>query len=131
VKRALNRAPLILAVPLTALTLVACGDDDDEPTVTEADVTVPDVSISSPEISLPDEITIPSLPDISLPDISVGEQVNEFLRDALGDLGLNDDQIDCLIEQIDPSSGQVPDVSEMMDLFGECDIEISDLQPSG
>jgi hypothetical protein len=132
VKRALHRAPLILAIPLAALTLLACSDDDDdEPTVTEADVTEPEAT-ETDEVTLPGGITIPSLPDISLPDASaVGAEVEDFLRDGLADLGLNDDQIDCLVERIDPSSGEVPDVSELTDLFDDCDIELSDIQPGG
>ena len=142
------RRALILATPLAlVLALGACGDDDDDspgdtatestkPDTTEsADdaITIPDISIPDitiPDISLPD-ITIPdiSLPDISLPDISIPDldELEDQFRETLEQTGLEDAQIDCLLEQLDISSGDIPDLSELTGLFEECDISLTDL----
>ena len=143
------RRALILATPLAlVLALGACGDDDDDdspgdtatestkPDTTEsADdaITIPDISlpdITIPDISLPD-VTLPdiSLPDISLPDISIPDldELEDQFRETLEQTGLEDAQIDCLLEQLDISSGDIPDLSELTGLFEECDISLTDL----
>ena len=74
-----------------------------------------------PDFTLPD-ISLP--PDVSLPDLS---ELEDQFRDTLEQTGLDDDQIDCLLEQLDLGSGEVPDLSEMTDLFEECDISLSDI----
>ena len=86
-------------------------------------ISIPDISL--PDISIPD-ITLPdiSIPDISLPDLS---ELEDQFRDTLEQTGLNDEQIDCLLEQLDLGSGDVPDLSEMTNLFEECDISLSDI----
>jgi hypothetical protein len=86
-------------------------------------VTIPDVSIdvTLPDISLPD-----SLPDITLPDISVPEDVENVIRDTFPDL--SDAQVDCLVEGV---SGDNVQISDIMDLAGECDISLQDLVPGG
>jgi hypothetical protein len=126
---------LMLAIP-AVLVLGACSsDDDDEPDLTVPDLTLPDVTI--PDITVPDltipDITIPdiTIPDITIPDLTVSENIEETVRDALAQVGLDDTQIDCVVEQLDLTAGQVPDVNDIVGVAGDCDIEISDLQPGG
>ena len=145
------RRAVILA-GLAALSLVACSSDDDEPEVSTpevtsaeespADVSIPDITqpeitlpdASIPDLSIPDlsDISIPDLSDISIPDlsdISIPANVEEAMRDALAGLGLDDEQVDCLVERIDIAGGEVPDVNDVMGSLEECGIEITDLQP--
>ena len=71
------------------------------------------------------------LPGGTIPDLSIPERVENELRDALAATGLTDEQIDCLIEQFDIGSGQVPDISDMPEFFEQCDINLADLAPGG
>ena len=127
---------LILAIP-AVLVLGACSsDDDDEPELTapdvNLDVTIPDVSLdlTIPDITVPD---IPDLtvPDLTIPDLSVSENIEETVRDVLANFGLDDTQIDCVVEQLDLTAGEVPNVNDIMGVAADCDISISDLQPGG
>jgi hypothetical protein len=90
---------------------------------------------SLPDISLPGG-TLPgggTLPDISLPDISLPDasDIEEEVKDQFVQLGMTEEQAQCLVDQIDISSGQIPDLSSIMDLLGECDINLGDLNPDG
>jgi len=138
---------LVLAVPVALVPFVlgACGGDDDEPDETVADTLTPDVSppeisipdISLPDISLPDisipDISIPdiSIPDLSIPDFSLPEDAEEAARNVLENTGLDDEQIDCLVEQAQEVGSDLANMNDIMGLLGECDIELTDLQPGG
>ena len=134
------RRVLILAIP-AVLVLGACSsDDDDEPEVTLPDVTLPDVTlpdVTLPDVTLPDitlpDITLPdiTLPDLTLPDFSIPENAEETARDMLEGLGLDDTQIDCLVDRIEEVGGNADQLNDIMGLLGDCDISISDLQPGG
>ena len=71
------------------------------------------------------------LPGGTIPDLSIPERIEDELRDVLAATGLTDEQIDCLIEQFDIGSGQVPDVGDMPTFFEECDIDLTDLDAGG
>lgn len=143
--------PRALAFAATAvLALAACSSDsgDDEPEVTtpdtadvEIEVTIPDVSldvtipdlsldITIPDVSIPDfdDITIP---DITLPDISVTEEAEDVAREVLGNTGLDDDQIDCLVERAQETGEQLTSPDDVLGLLEDCDIELTDLAPGG
>ncbi len=129
-KRGLTALGAVAAV----LALGACSDDD-EPNLEDVtlpdvslNVTIPDVSIdvTLPDISLPDSLPDITLPDITLPDISVPEDVENVIRDTFPDL--SDAQVDCLVEGV---SGDNVQISDIMDLAGECDISLQDLVPGG
>jgi hypothetical protein len=77
---------------------------------------------------LPGGGTLPSLPSISLPDVS---DIEEQIKDQFVQLGMSDEQAQCLVDKIDLSSGEMPDLSSIMDLLGECDINLGDLNPDG
>jgi hypothetical protein len=148
-----KRSLAFLALPLAALaglSLVACGDDDDdepEATVSDTDatgdtepssdtevtddtsteITLPDISlpdISLPGGTLPGGITVPdfTLPDISLPEISVPN-----MTEILGQIfpGLDDTQLQCLADGL----GDVTEVdtAQVMDLLDDCNIQASDI----
>ena len=131
---------LMMAIP-AVLVLGACSsDDDDEPEVTVPDVTLPDVTlpdVTIPDLTLPDitlpDITLPdiTLPDLTLPDFTIPENAEETARDMLEGLGLDDTQIDCLVDRIEEVGGDARELNDIMGLLGDCDIEISDLQPGG
>jgi hypothetical protein len=145
-----KRPLAVLTVPLAVLGFVACGDDDDEDTGTtpssvtssvtsSVDGTVPEETTgdsaggvtlpSLPDISLPD--TLPggiTLPDISLPDVS---DIEQEVKDQFIRLGMTEEQAQCLVDQIDLSSGEIPDLSNIMDLLDDCDINLGDLNPDG
>jgi hypothetical protein len=134
-RRALIVAPLALA-----LSLAACGDDDDdEPTDTATEstkpestegggeITLPDLSIPEvtiPDISIPD-ITLPdfSIPDISIPDVSLPANADELFAQVFPNL--DDEQIDCLVENIEGDF----DPSVVTELLDECNIDPQDLLP--
>jgi hypothetical protein len=153
-----KRPLAVLTIPLAVLGFVACGDDDDDNTGTtpssvasSVDGTQPDETTgdSAGGATLPGEITLPSvpdislpggtlpgggtLPDISLPDISLPDasDIEEEVKDQFVQLGMTEEQAQCLVDQIDISSGQIPDLSSIMDLLGECDINLGDLNPDG
>jgi hypothetical protein len=149
-----KRPLAVLTIPLAVLGFVACGDDDDDNTGTtpssvasSADTTVPEETTgdsaggvtlpSLPDISLPDTlpggITLPSLPDITLPDISLPDtsDIEERVKEQFIQLGMTEEQAQCLVDQIDLSSGEIPDLSSIMDLLDECDINLGDLNPDG
>ena len=128
---------LMLAIP-AVLVLGACSsDDDDEPEVTVPDVTlavtIPDVTLdlTIPDITL--DVTIPdfTIPDVTIPDFSIPENAEETARDMLEGLGLDETQIDCLVDRIEEVGGDARELNDIMGLLGDCDIEISDLQPGG
>ena len=120
----------LAAVAAAALSLVACGDDDgdnDDVTIPDVeDVTTPDL----PDVSLPDTIpggiTVPdiSLPAISMPDLSVGERVEDLIREAFPDL--DDEQVTCLL---DVTGGQAPSTELIQEISETCDISLQDLIP--
>jgi hypothetical protein len=142
-----------IAVPVAALGLVACGDDDDdepdgttaesvedtEPTDgtegtddtedgtdgTSGNITLPD--ISGPGGTLPGGITIPSLPDISIPDISVPD-MNEILTQIFPNL--SEEQVSCLSDALGDVGTDI-DPNQVMDLFDDCDIDPSDILGGG
>jgi hypothetical protein len=149
-----KRPLAVLTIPLAVLGFVACGDDDDDNTGTtpsSVDGTVPEVTTgestdgvtlpslpdSLPDVSLPDTlpggITLPSIPDITLPDVSLPDasDIEEQIKEQFVQLGMSDEQAQCLVDKIDLSSGQMPDLSSIMDLLGECDINLGDLNPDG
>jgi hypothetical protein len=155
-----KRPLAVLTIPLAVLGFVACGDDDDdtgtttatsvsgtEPVDTTADTTAETTGDSTDGVTLPDDITLPSLPDItlpgggtlpSLPDISLPDvslpdvsDIEEQIKEQFVQLGMSDEQAQCLVDKIDLSSGQMPDLSSIMDLLGECDINLGDLNPDG
>ena len=147
----MKRSLALLAIPLFALGLVACGDDDDEPDSTTAtsvdgtlstddtddtagtddtsgDITLPDVSlpdITVPGGTLPGGITIPdlSLPDISLPDVSVPD-MNEILTQIFPNL--SEEQVSCLSDALGDVGTDI-DPNQVMDLFDDCNIDPSDI----
>ena len=145
---------LVLAVPVALVPFVlgACGgDDDDDPTTRSADTLTPDVSTAGdldprhlapghhrsrtsrcPDISIPD-ISIPdiSIPDLSIPDFSLPDDAEEAARNVLENTGLDDEQIDCLVERLRRSAVTWPTMNEHHGLLEECDIELTDLQPGG
>jgi hypothetical protein len=147
-----KRPLAVLTIPLAVLGFVACGDDDDDNTGTtpsSVDATVPEVTTgdssdaatlpSLPDVSLPD-VSLPetlpggiTLPDISLPDVSLPDasDIEEQVKDQFIQLGMTEEQAQCLIDKIDLSSGELPDLSSVMDFFGQCDINLSDLNPDG
>jgi hypothetical protein len=87
---------------------------------------LPDISL--PDITLPGGITLPSLPNVTLPDVS---DIEEQVKQQFVQLGMTEEQAQCLVDKIDLSSGQIPDLSSIMDLLGECDINLGDLNPDG
>jgi hypothetical protein len=87
---------------------------------------LPDISL--PDITLPGGITLPSLPNITLPDVS---EIEEQVKQQFVQLGMTEEQAQCLVDKLDLSSGQMPDLSSIMDLLGECDINLGDLNPDG
>ncbi len=91
-------------------------------------ITIP----SLPDISLPDTlpggITLPSLPNISLPSTS---ELQQQIIDTFTQMGMTEEQAQCLVDRIDLSSGQIPDLSSIMNLFNECDINLGELNPDG
>jgi hypothetical protein len=103
------------------------------------DVTIPSLpDVSLPGGTLPGGGTLPTLPDISLPDISLPDislpdasDIEQQVKDQFVQLGMSEEQAQCLVDQIDLSSGQIPDLSSIMDLLGECDINLGDLNPDG
>jgi hypothetical protein len=145
----MKRALLLAAPAVLVLGLVACGDDDDDsPDTTAAETTEPEDTstddtttdgtegeltipgISIPDISIPD-ISIPdfSIPDFSIPDISIPDISIPNAEEILGQIfpKLDDDQVDCLADEV----GRDIDVSRIMQLLDECNIDPSDLQPGG
>jgi hypothetical protein len=153
-----KRPLAVLTIPLAVLGFVACGDDDDdtgtttattattlggtEPQETTVETTGDTTGESGTGLTLPDEITLPSLPDItlpgggtlpSLPSISLPDvsDIEEQIKEQFVQLGMSDEQAECLVDKIDLSSGEMPDLSSIMDLLGECDINLGDLNPDG
>ncbi|MET0460973.1 MAG: hypothetical protein ABW195_17110 [Ilumatobacteraceae bacterium] len=142
---------LVLVLPLLALGLVACGDDDDAPDVTSGatgpdvttdgsspDLTLPDLSIpdlSIPDISLPDNLTLPdnitipdfSIPDLSIPDLSIPENGADLLAQMFPKL--DDEQIDCLLDAAGDITGSTADQSAVLDYLDQCNVEAADLVP--
>lgn len=122
----------VAAFAVAALTLTACGDDDDNDEVTIPDLsnlTIPDISIPDitvPDISLPGDLTIPdiSIPDLTMPDLTIGEAVEDLIRQTFPDL--DDEQISCLMEV---SEGQVPSADTFQEISETCDISLDDLIP--
>jgi hypothetical protein len=146
-----KRSLAVLAIPLAALGFVACGDDDDEPDSTTASSvgsTLPEATTATstpgtsgggtqpggvtlpslPGGTLPGGITVPSIPDISVPD---AEEIEQRVIDTFMQMGMTEEQAQCLVDKVDLSSGEAPDLSSIMDLLDECDIDISDLNPDG
>jgi hypothetical protein len=126
-----------LVIPLAALGLAACGDDDDDEPDTTSDTTSDtepaddtDASVetggSLPGDTLPGGITVPSLPDISIPDISVDPE--SLLRQVFPNL--DDEQISCLADAIG-DVGSDFDPSQVMDVLDDCNINVSDLGRGG
>ena len=121
---------LVLVLPLLAIGLVACGDDDDSPDVT-AGVTTPEVStpdVTTPDLTLPD-LSIPdlSIPDFSIPDFSIPENGAELLSQLFPKL--DDEQIDCLLDAAGDITGSAADQSKLFEYLDECNISTSDLLP--
>ena len=105
---------------LPVLVVTACGGDDGDndtstvpaegsvadlsvPEIMSPDITIPD--LTTPDLSLPDGVTLPggvTIPEITMPDISVPS------------ISSPED----LLSQMFP---------QLMDLLGECDIDVSDL----
>ena len=141
---------LVLVLPLLAVGLVACGDDDDSPDITAAvttpDVTTPDVTmpdLTLPDISIPDfsipDLSIPdfsipdfSIPDFSIPDFSIPDfSIPENGAEMLGQLfpKLDEEQINCLLDAAGDITGSSADPSKLLDFLDECDVSPSDLLP--
>ena len=122
----------VAALAVVALTLSACGDDDDNdaPTIPDlSSLTIPDISIPDltvPDISLPGDLTIPdiSIPDISIPDLSIPENAEELLRQIYPDW--TDEQVSCVI---DVTGGSTPGPEWFDQLTSECDLTLEDLVP--
>jgi hypothetical protein len=133
-------------------TTTASSVADTEPDVTTAtsdttsDTTSETTGESSGGVTLPGGITIPSLPDISLPDTLPGgitlpslpsislpstSELQQQIIDTFTQMGMTEEQAQCLVDRIDLSSGQIPDLSSIMNLFNECDINLGDLNPDG
>ena len=132
---------LILAIP-AVLVLGACSSsDDDEPDTTTPQATVAEDTPSADTESRPTlpDFSVPSIPDLSIPDLSIPDlsdltipgNAEEAARDMLEGLGLDDEQIDCLVDRIEEVGGPANQLSDIMGLLGDCDISISDIQPGG
>ena len=106
---------LVLVLPLLAIGLVACGDDDDSPDVT--------AGVTTPEVSTPDVTT----PDLTLPDLSIPEDGAELLSQLFPKL--DDEQIDCLLDAAGDITGSAADQSKLFEYLDECNISTSDLLP--
>ena len=66
--------------------------------------------------------------DVTIPG---GGDVEDLVVDQLVEsLGLTEEQAQCLVDQMDLTSGTTPDLADMMDFFEECDINPLDL-PGG
>jgi hypothetical protein len=67
--------------------------------------------------------------DVTLPG---GGDIDDLVVDQLVDsLGVTEEQAQCLVDKMDLTSGTTPDISDMMDLFEECDINPLDLDSGG
>jgi len=128
---------------LPVLVVTACGGDDGDndtstvpaegrvadlsvPEIMSPDITIPD--LTTPDLSLPDGVTLPggvTIPEITMPDISVPSisSPEDFLSQMFPQL--SDEQVACLVEV--GEEGQLSDPTQLMDLLGECDIDVSDL----
>ena len=116
---------LVLVLPLLAIGLVACGDDDDSPDVTSA-VTTPEVTTADgtvPDFTIPDL----SIPDFSIPDFSIPENGAELLSQLFPKL--DDEQIDCLLDAAGDITGSAADQSKLFEYLDQCNISTSDLLP--
>jgi hypothetical protein len=96
------------------------------------DLSIPDLSIpdlSLPGGTLPGGITIPdlSIPDLSLPDISVPD-----MTEILGQIfpNLSEDQISCLADALGDVGTDI-DPNQVIELFGDCDIDPGDILGGG
>ena len=147
----MKRALILAAPAVLALGLVACSDDDDDSPdatteettddTTSTDDTATDDRDDTDDTLLPGGTvvpggtlvpggtvlpggTLPTIPEISIPDISIPDA-----EEMLGQIfpNLDEDQIDCLAEEVGPDI----DVSQVMDVLDECNIDPADLQPGG
>ena len=133
---------------LAACTLVfaACGDDDedsppdtDSPETTTGDDTgttdVEDTAVTEVEDTAMTEVDDTAMTDGGESDDSApdADDVIESLRQQLVDLGLSEQQADCVIDRSVElgmeSGGEMPSQEELLDVYEECDVDLTNLQP--
>jgi hypothetical protein len=154
-----KRPLAVLVTPLAALgvlALAACGDDDDDAPETSpsvdgtlaggvtlpGDITVPETlpgGITIPDLSIPD-LSIPdlSIPDLSIPDLSLpggtlpGGGTVPDVSEILGQIfpNLTEDQISCLSDALGDVGTDV-DPNQVIEAFGDCDINPADILGGG
>jgi len=97
----------IAVLAIATLGFAACGDDDD-----------------------PADTTLGSEGTTAGSDL--GETLDGF-KDQLVDLGMSEEQADCVIDEsveLGMSGETAPDMSAMQDIFATCDVDMGDLAPS-
>ena len=147
----MKRLPKASLAALAACVLVlgACGDDDDnnddptEDTSTD-DTGSDDTDAPSDDTEAPSDDTEADSDDTEAPsddtdvesedtsDSGDNPDADDFVRDSLSEtLGLSEEQVDCLLDKMDLSSGQAPDISDMQNYFEDCDINAEDIDVGG
>lgn len=117
----MHRLVAALAAGLTSVAAAGCSSDESDPT-TPTPVTT---SVAAEPPGTAGATAGPSLPDVSL-----AEGVQESVSDALANMGLDQEQIDCLLEQAG-DAGELQNMATITALLDECDIELSDITPGG
>jgi len=105
----------------STLAFAACGDDDETPDTDDTDTTTGDDTDSTEA----DDDSEDSVPD------AIEEQL-EQARQQLEAAGLNDEQVDCVIDksvEMGMEGNATPTFDELQVVFEECDVNLEDLQP--
>jgi hypothetical protein len=124
-------AAVLIAAIVGVVILVGGGDDEQVSDTTDAtepsedtepsdrtDATEPSEDTNTSDITVPSDVT------------SAGDFLDE-LRQQLIDLGLTQEQADCVIDRAfelgTENPGETPSNEELLDIYTQCDVDLSDL----
>lgn len=110
----------IVTLAVCTLAFAACGDDDETPdTGDDTVLTTDDDSESTTD-------------DGEESQTSSAEEMLDTVRQQLLDLGLNEEQADCVLDksmELGMEGGGTPSNEELLGVYEECDVDLAELQP--
>ncbi|MDQ3738266.1 MAG: hypothetical protein M3337_03765 [Actinomycetota bacterium] len=138
----------LAALAVSTLAFAACGDDDDtmDPD-DDTDITAPDLDDDDDDDGDDTDVTDAGsdddtdVTDAGSDDTDGGDDAGsaddmmDNLRQQLLDLGLTEEQADCVLDKSlelgMEGGGAMPSQDELLGVYEECDVDFADLQPGG
>lgn len=121
------RTPLA-AIAVAAFALSACGGDDDNDTTDTTAVSADTTEDTVAEVTVADDTAAVTMVEESAAEEEAvaDDELVAQARESLSSLGLDEEQIDCIIDNASDLSAAT-DTAAMTELFETCEIDLATL----